>query len=76
MLLLLSYIIYYININRYWDSLRGINTDFFNSRRELNDIRNFLNQPELDNSEQLEELYFKSSLKALVDKLESDIDNM
>ena len=63
-------------MNRYWDYLRGINTDFFNSKRATANIRQYLNQAELDYSERLEEFYFKSALQALVSKLESDIDNL
>lgn len=66
----------YVAVIKYWDYLRELNTNFLNSKRGIADIRNFLSQDELSYSSQLEELYFKSALTALVDKLQSDINNL
>lgn len=66
----------YASVIKYWDYLRQLNTDFFNSRRTITEIRGFLNEPRLQSAEILQSRYFKSALGVLVTKLESDIDNL
>ncbi len=62
--------------SRYWDYLRELNTDFFNSARGAAEIREFLNEDRLESAEIMQGKYFKSALGVLVSRLESDIDSL
>ena len=66
----------YASVIKYWDYLRQLNNDFFNSDRKPTDIRKFLNEARLKSAEILQARYFKSALSVLVQQLESDVDNL
>ena len=66
----------FVNAARYWDYLRQLNSDFFSSRRQLADVRRFINDDSLEIAERMQEYYFKSALDTLVRKLEDDIDTL
>ena len=66
----------YASVIKYWDYLRQMNSDFFTSKRTNSDIRQFLNAPQLQVAEQLQDYYFRAGLSTLGTQLQDDIKSL
>lgn len=63
-------------IFRYWDYLRLLSSDFFTSKRQMADIRYFLNEPRFETANTMQDYYFKIVMLKLALQLQNDISQL
>ena len=66
----------YTAVIEYWDYLRKLHVNFFDSDRDNATIKRLLDNDNYFGANNLQSLYFKSALTVLVDKLQDDINDL